>query len=79
LSVKPKLTFGWLFSPYSCFGSVMSVPESAGLSRRANQPGLAVLSTVPDASVGYSETRIVPAGISTTIPSFGSFLPVGLT
>ena len=40
LSVKPKVTFGSLFCPYSCFGSVMSVPESAGLSLQREPAGL---------------------------------------
>ena len=51
-SVKPKLTLGSLNSPNSCFGSVMSVPESAGSSFSAYQPGCAVLSTWPLSSLG---------------------------
>ena len=57
----------------------MSLPESAGLSLSANQPGWAVSSSCPLSLVGYSETRTVPAGISTTIPFLGRFSPVGLT
>ena len=40
-SVKSKVTFGWSNSSVSCFGLVMSVPESAGSSLSANQPGSA--------------------------------------
>ena len=80
LSVKPKVTFGSLNSPDSCFGSVMSVPESAGSSLSAYQPGFGGLRRPCRLRRwGCSETTIVPAGTSTTIPSCGRFSPVGLT
>ena len=60
LSVKPKVTFGWLSSPKFCFGSVMSVPESDGLSFSAYQPGSAVWSVLPSLSLGCSETSDGP-------------------
>ena len=56
----------------------MSVPESAGLSLSAYQPGLAVVSVLPSLFVGSSETTTVPTGTSSTIPSRGRFWPVGL-
>ena len=39
LFVKPKVTIGWLPACWSndCFGSLMSVPESAGLSEMTHQ------------------------------------------
>ena len=40
LSVKLKVTFGWLNWSKFGFGSVMSVPESAGRSLITNQAGV---------------------------------------
>jgi len=77
--VNLKATFGSLNCPYSCFGSVISLPESAYSSCSANQPGWAVSSTLLLSSTGSSETRTVPDGTSATIPSFGRVSPVGLS
>src|SRR3954447_13798505 len=62
--VKLKLTIGWLPACWSndCFGSLMSVPESAGLSEITHQR-----SGFGDLGVGFwSRTTRMPAGTSTT-------------
>ncbi len=68
LPVKPKVTLGAPDSSTSCLGRVTSVPESAGLSFSANQPGSAFSSTWPLRSLGFSETTIVPCGTLSTLP-----------
>ena len=81
-SLNPKVTLGALVvESKPCFGLVMSVPESAGWSRSAYQPGGKSPggTALPSESVGDSETTIVPTGTLTTIPSWGRFFPVGLT
>ena len=72
LPVKSKVTFGWLSWSSSCLGSVMSVPERAGSSLRANQPGSAASSRLPPLRrCGSSETTIVPTGTLTTMAVVG--------
>ena len=79
LSVNWKVTLGWPSSSVSCFGLVMSVPESAGLSLSAYQPAFSIPSTtLPLLSEGCSETTIVPAGTLITVPLCDRFLPVAL-
>ena len=77
-SVKPKVTLGSLNSSNSCFGSVMSVPESAGRSLSAYQPGSASSITLPLGSEGSSETTIVPGGTFSTSPFCLRLSPVAL-
>ena len=79
-SVKPKVTFGSWLGPNSCFGPVISVPDSAGLSFSAYQPGEAPSIVSPLEFWGSSETIVVPWGTLTTIPTlWGRFFPVGAT
>ena len=79
LSVKSKVTFGWPeFVRIPASGSVMSVPESAGLSLSAYQPGSAASI---DLAVGvgrlFGDDDGARPGLRARSPLWDRFLPVG--
>ena len=77
LSVKLKVTVGWSNWSKLGFGSLMSVPESAGRSRITNHsaPGSFGLSGAPTPFTPSFSTTIVPCGTAMTSVLGGCFWP----
>ena len=73
-SVNSKVTFGWLLWSVFCFGSVMSVPESAGRSLSAIPAGLRRLVGLPGAFGRQFGDEHGPGGHFDHDPVAGTFL-----